>query len=319
MVEGGKQDFTPLIENASRIEDAYYSSQALAWMGRSMSKAGLDSTGVFSEAVGNAAQVDPAWRRAEILVQVGSEMSKAGVKDFGELLNAIGTIDSLEHRQNALKTLQRRIKRAGLSLPELPMRGAGPQEKKRPHGKKDAHREGLIKRITLGLLNTYSGNRLQEPHVRAIARAAQLCYAFDLNLCLFGFPAGEAPETVSTVEEETRVGGGGSYLRRLFEEGRFSVRELPRTPVLESMDRLVAATSSPDVKKEIEMEEIRKGDHRYCVLVGLGSRGLPRGILKTCDYHLELTGKKIPLETCTAMGVLAAKLALSRATDKQVG
>jgi hypothetical protein len=42
--------------------------------------------------------------------------------------------------------------------------------------------------------------------------------------------------------------------------------------------------------------------------MGLGKSGLPQSLLNQVQYHLELTGNNIPLETCTAMGVIAQQL-----------
>ena len=301
--ENGNRDFDPLLKRAGRIDDVYYRSQALAWIARRMTCLGLDGTRVFSKAVKAATRVEPDWRRAEILVQVGSEMTRAGAKEFGALFSAIEGIDNSKHRKEALQVVRRRMARAGIESPKTPQRKRH-SEKKELQVKELPGKKGR-KKITLGLLNTYTAKTLQDAHIRAIARAAPLCYAFDLNLYLFGFPVGGALEAISMVERTTRV-GGGRYLRRLFEEGRFFVHEIPKVPVLKGVGELVATTSSPDPKKRAELAEITGGDNSFCFLMGLGSRGLPKGVLRTCRRHLELTGEDIPLETCTAMGVLAA-------------
>ena len=48
---------------------------------------------------------------------------------------------------------------------------------------------------------------------------------------------------------------------------------------------------------------------RVCIIMGLGKRGLPQSLLDSVDYHLELTGSGVALETATAMGVIAAQMA----------
>jgi len=40
--------------------------------------------------------------------------------------------------------------------------------------------------------------------------------------------------------------------------------------------------------------------------IGLGRRGLPREVFEFCRYHLDITNKRISLETCTAIGIIPA-------------
>ena len=47
---------------------------------------------------------------------------------------------------------------------------------------------------------------------------------------------------------------------------------------------------------------------RVCLIMGLGRKGLPRSLLDKVPYHLEITGSGVPLETATAMGILAYML-----------
>jgi len=297
-------DFDPLIEKALRIEDPYYKTQALAWIARRMTGAGMEGSRVFSKAVKTAKEVQQEWRRAEVLIQVASEMSKAGARDFEALTDAMGAIRNPGHRRKALEATRRRMALVGVDFPKISQKA--PRKKRRPPVEAPPTRKG--KEITLGLLNTYEGKTLQNAHIRAIARAAPLCYAYGLNLCLFGFPLADADEAVSMVEKESRVGEGKGYIRRLFDEGRLFVLEIPKEATLPGIGEIVATTSQPDSKKRVQLDKIAKIGRPFCVLMGLGSRGLPKGVLRLSRHHLELTGKGIPLETCTAMGILAALL-----------
>lgn len=309
MAEEKERDFDPLIEKAWGIEDPYYRAQALAWIARKMADAGAESAWVFSKAVEAAKQVQQEWRHAEVLVQVASEMSKAGAGDFRALIDAMEAIRDPSHRRKALEAARRRMARAGVDFPKI-SRKASRKKRKRTVEAPPIHKNK--KSITLGLFNTYRGKTLQDAHIRAVARAAPLCYAYGLNLCLFGFPVEDAGETVSRVERESRVGEGRSYVRRLFDEGRLFVLEVPKEAALPGIGEIVTTTSRPDPKKRIQLDKIAKKSRPFCILMGLGSRGLPKGILRLSRRHLELTGKGIPLETCTAMGVLAALLSSVR-------
>jgi hypothetical protein len=302
--EEAEKDFNPLIEKAQGIEDPYYRAQALGWIGRMMADAGVDSPWVFSKAVEAARKVQQEWRRAEILIQVVSEMSKTRIGEFGVLIDAIDAIHDPRHRRKALEVARRRMARAGIDFPKIPAKVS--RNKRRPPEEVPPIPKG--NKITFGLLNTYRGKTLQDAHIRAAARAAPLCYAYGLNLCLFGFPLADAEEAISRIEKESMVGEGRSYIRRLFDEGRLFVLEAPKEAVLSGMGEIVATTSRPDPKKRVHLDKIAKKRRPFCVLMGLGSRGLPKGLLRLSMHHLELTGKDIPLETCTAMGVLAARL-----------
>jgi hypothetical protein len=303
--ESEDSDFNLLIDKAGGIGDPYYRALALAWIARQMAGAGAGGEPVFSRALRAARKVELDWRRAEVLVQVGSEMIKSGSGDFGALMGALEDIADQAHRQEAREVIHRRMARAGIRASPA----KAPPARKRQDKPAQPVVKGTknMKRITLGLVNTYRGKELRDAHIRAIARAAPLCYAFGLNLGLLAFPLEDGADAVSRVERASRVGEGRGYLRRLMEEGRLFVLETPESPALADLGEVVATTSRPDPKKKIGFEDL-PGEGSFCILVGLGSQGLPGGILKRSRYHLEVTGREIALETCTAMGVLAGGL-----------
>lgn len=168
----------------------------------------------------------------------------------------------------------------------------------------------------LALYDTYEGG-LKPVHFRAVARAAPLCAAFGLDLALMGFPTKDLDGLVAQVIAETNIGRSGRYLRELMREGRVVlVTCTQREPPLDwkELGLPVATTSHPSDDRKIGMMEalqLAKSKHplrRLCLLVGLGKRGLPQTILDVAQYHLELTGRNVPLETCTAIGVIAQQL-----------
>ena len=155
--------------------------------------------------------------------------------------------------------------------------------------------------LTLGLYNSYRG-KADDSHYRNIARAAALCYAYDLNLALIGFPFSSPEECTERTVSRTRIGKGGKYLKELHRAGRLSVY----SGIDDIEGTIVATTSHPDIEKKISAKDIRAGT---VVLVGIGHYGLGDRILRKVPFHLELTGKGASLETCTAMGALACMLA----------
>lgn len=169
----------------------------------------------------------------------------------------------------------------------------------------------------IALYDTYEGG-LKPVHTRAVARAAALCTAFELDLALMGFPADDLRELVKMVASDTGVGKGGRYLKELFEQERVVLVPCTKRKPPQNWEELglaVATTSRPGEDKKVSMAkalELSKSLHplgRACVIMGLGKRGLPQSLLDSVDYHLELTGSGVALETATAMGVIAAQLA----------
>jgi len=166
---------------------------------------------------------------------------------------------------------------------------------------------GEKSRISLVLFNTYEGGG-SATHLRAIARAAPLCTAYGLDLVLADFPYTDMEKTAEKVIKETNIGRGGRFLRQMLKEGR--IRLMDHDELIPS-GICVATTSHPDDGKKIDMADaVRIAEKRQVLIImGMGKHGLPSEFLKVVPHHMELTGKKIPLETCTAMGIIAERAA----------
>lgn len=159
-------------------------------------------------------------------------------------------------------------------------------------------------------MDAYEG-ALAEPHLRAIGRAAPLCWAFGLDLALVGLPADSVAEVVAKAGKSTGIGEGAGYLEQLAAQGRVAL--WPADPPAPTAGLLVATTPHPDVHRAGGFETaLRKakaaGAPRLLVLVGLGPKGLPGAWMRAAAVHLELTGDNVSLETATAMGVIAERM-----------
>jgi hypothetical protein len=167
--------------------------------------------------------------------------------------------------------------------------------------------------LTLGLFNTYDKVKVVEAHYRGIARGAPIAYAYGFSLALVGFPYEfEENELVEFVKDNTTIGASGLYLQKLYEEKRLYVMDIPEKGFPSQFGSLVVTTSHPDRKKDTSAEEIAdmmiKG-RPLLILIGLGRKGLPKEYFEMAPYHLDITdGKGISLETCTAIGAIAARL-----------
>ena len=164
--------------------------------------------------------------------------------------------------------------------------------------------------LTLGIVNTYDKIKIHEAHYRSIARAAPVAYAFGFNLALFDYPFRiNAGELVELVKDRTTIGGSGKYLAELFGTGRFFVFDLPEKGFQPQFGSPVVTTSHPDKKKMIRLpaliEHIKK-KKSFLFLIGLGHKGLPPVLFEMAQYHLDITSKGVPLETCTAIGAIPA-------------
>jgi hypothetical protein len=167
-------------------------------------------------------------------------------------------------------------------------------------------------RVTIGLYNTYDRQKFREAHRRALARAAPLAMAFDFNLTTFGFPFPEDRRTPMEIAEfvadSTTIGEGGRYFLELAEKGRFMYFPYPRSGFPPQMGTPVITTSKPFVET-ISPEEIGKRSsfgESFLIVFGLGPHGMSKKEKELGRYHMDLTGKGISMETCTAMGAVSS-------------
>jgi hypothetical protein len=308
----GANDFAPLIEKASQIEDPYYTAIALAWIGKQMSGTNLDPDSAFLDALTVSRKVREEWRQSEVLTHIASEMSKANAGDLHKLAIEIMSLHDTEIREKTLQIAKRTMSRRGVdftkNIKKIPLPSQPAPIPKKRSQMVYTPENGKNGKITLGLYNTYAGKTLKEAHIRAISRAGPICFAFGLNLGLFNFPENDLKTVVSIVEKQSQIGDQGRYFRLLYEKNRLFISKSPKSPYLKGLGNLVVTTSHPDPDKETPLEKIPKKERPFIVLVGLGTQGISKHILELSHYHVELTGKGVSLETCTAIGVLAAKL-----------
>ena len=149
-----------------------------------------------------------------------------------------------------------------------------------------------------------------------------MCVAFGLDLSLVGFPTDDLEALIRETIADTNIGKGGDLLKGLHENGRITLipASTKRPPQASDWPGIPVATSShPDPSKQVPLSDLgrllritkgREGDpgQRLCLIMGLGKKGLPPTLMNSVPYHLELTGKNVPLETATVMGVISERL-----------
>ena len=252
---------------------------------------------------------------ARLLSAMGARADKLGHADLAgswlrQAQDRAARIPDEKARQSVQKNINEGLRRMG-AFPD-DVAAIGP-----PLGKAaaetaetaDARRKpgAASARHVLALVDTYEGG-LGEVHLRAVARAAPLCDAFGLDLALVGFPVKDVASFVKRAGRETNIGEGRGSLEALHREGRVHLVAVAEgeVPDVSALGTPVATTPNPDAAKATT--EFPAGVGRLCVLVGLGPKGLPDGLLRACAVHVELTGKKVSLETATAMGVVAERM-----------
>lgn len=181
-----------------------------------------------------------------------------------------------------------------------------------------------MRRVTLGLYNSYDAVRFHEAHRRALARAAPLALAFDGNLATFGFPFDEgrrrekpgAPDLRTPVEvarfvaDSTTIGEGGAYFVELAEKGRFQGFPFPERGFPPQLGEPVLTTARPDEGKGVGSGQLRAAlqDKGLLLVFGLGPRGVPKEVRAMARLHLDVTAGRYSLETCTALGAVVGAL-----------
>lgn len=152
----------------------------------------------------------------------------------------------------------------------------------------------------LCLYNSYDKLNLHDIHIRSVARAAPVCYSLGFHLVLLDFPQ----PMYDTVVNNTTIGESGKFLEQLKALSHFSElkKKLPlATPVV--------TTSNPDVNKQVTCKQLvtLSAKENLAFIIGLGRRGIPTSLRRKVYYHWDVTGKGVSLETCTAIGYIAAR------------
>ncbi|HUL40019.1 MAG TPA: DUF531 family protein [Methanomassiliicoccales archaeon] len=173
-----------------------------------------------------------------------------------------------------------------------------------------------IGRATIALWNSYDPNNFREAHRRVLARAGPLALAFDMNLATFGFPF---PKDLSTPQEiadwvgtTTSIGEDGSYLKELTAKGRFQTFPYMSKGIPPQLGQVVLTTCDPDPKKRKSVKDVvsmlQEGSS-VCLVFGTGPKGVPKEVREMAYDHLDITFGGHSLETCTALGAVAAVVA----------
>jgi len=142
-----------------------------------------------------------------------------------------------------------------------------------------------------------------------------LALAFDCNLATFGFPYDKDLSTpidvAKWVSTTTSIGESGAYLIELSEKGRFSCFDFPRKGFPPQLGEVVVTTRRPAKERMTSVAELRAFlalGKSVLLVFGLGPHGLPRDVFEMSRKHLDVTGKGLSLETCTALGAVVGSL-----------
>ncbi len=308
-----KQEFMALYHKTPHFPGPVFKVRLLNTLAGRADKAGFGNlTRLWLKEAGELIRTHSEPReRVQLSLNLAQGLFRTGLREEAENLFREVELD-LEKLdpETATASLWQRLGKAMKICGFLSTQG-NVEPRKEVHGVKVA--SGL--RHVLALFDAYEGG-LGPVHYRALARAAPLCFAFDLDLALVGFPTDNLDKLVREARKETGVGKGGKYLKQLADQDR--IRLIPATR-RKAPERWagpgipVGTTSKPDPQKAMSFSELlvraRAGTPEPLILLmGLGKKGLPTVLLNAVSYHLELTGKNVPLETATVMGILTERL-----------
>ena len=282
MTRSNIYDLDNVLEVGKRLENAYLRTKFMAHAAGKLSRGNLKrGRQIFDDAIATANTIGSKREIVQALQIIAKGMEKAGITRYEEVLarakEIADGIPGEEGEKLMSKLDNRKEKNETGALPTIVERN-------------------MV--LTLGLYNTYDTSSISSSHIRAVARAAPLCWAFGLDLALLNFPFKDVESAVNTVAKDTRVGKGGLYLEQLQKAGRFHLLE-------DIGDHAIATTSHPKNSKKITMNDLKGMGSDLMFLLGVGRAGLPKTVLKRANFHLEFTGRDVPLETSTAMGMLA--------------
>lgn len=313
-LSSSKEEFDIVSKSLKSLEDNEERARLLATLGGYADKVGQKELAIdyFKTGLENISKIESVDSRANIILNFAQGIWRCGELElaeqtFNQALNDCCENDRLRNR------ICISMENLGFKIPEGDK--IEYQDSERSLKSSETIIEDKIRHI-LALYDTYEGG-IKPIHLRAVARAAPLCTAFDLDLALMGFPTNDLESLIDQVITETNIGKGGKYLKDLLKEKRIKLVSSDKHQVLEDWNNLglpVATTSHPSREKKIEIDvavQIARLEHplqRLCLIMGLGKKGLPNSLIESVRHQLELTDKYIPLETCTAMGVIAQKL-----------
>jgi len=139
--------------------------------------------------------------------------------------------------------------------------------------------------------------------------------AFDCNLATFGFPFDNGlttpVEIAMWISTTTSIGESGKYLIDLAEKGRYSRFDFPNKGFPPQLGVPVVTTRRPSEAKHVSVDDLRvalASGQSVLLVFGLGPRGLPKDVFRIGQWHLDITGRGLSLETCTALGTVVGSL-----------
>jgi hypothetical protein len=289
-------NFDNLISKDIGFKDIYYEAKYLIHLAGTIAKSDTEKAiNLFNLILEKIEDIKDLKKKIKILLNIGIGLKKAGSDKANTVFNSIEQLlnefseDERNFFEKKLESIKNKIDTSSTDKNIVV---------------KNSLQSGDIKNLDnplLGLYNTYE-KKLGQSHIRTIARAAPLCFAYNLDLGIFNYPIKNSNELIKKIIEDTSLGEGGKLLFNLSKSKRLVVlNEINK----EELGIIVATTPNPNPDKKIEIENIVTLPEKKCFLIGIGKLGLPKTVLDKADYHLDFTNKEVSLETCTAIGILA--------------
>ncbi len=301
-----KQDFLFLFHQIMEINKPEERAQLLCTLAAFADKKGFkeNSQLFFNAAEKQCNQIKSSILNNQITLIIAKGLYKAGqIEKSRQLLEELNE-DTIH------KTMKTKIEK---TMEQCGFKQTSITSKQNPKTSSQSKQSSLPASTgnILSLYDTYEG-ALKPIHFRMLARAAPLCSAYGLDLALMGFPIKQLSTFINRAIKETTIGHSGKYIKQLAKQKR--IIHMPcsqqHPPSFSPQDTIIATTAFPDTKKKTTFDHVvtkatNDSSKKTYIIMGLGKKGLPPSILKKASYHVELTGLNIPLETSTAMGIIA--------------
>jgi uncharacterized protein len=303
-----KQDFTSVQQAINSLSDLNHQIQLLTTLAGQADKKNLKelSISLFDKALSFSKNIQDTKTRIKTQLTIAKGYLKINKQ---KVAKEILVTNHQQTSDESLKTaIEKTMKKFDLSMQDI-------TPVYQPQSSSDSFTNlPTSTGCMLGLYDTYEG-AIKPIHIRTLARAAPLCAAFGLDLALIGFPIKKLDDFIKQATTNTTIGKGGKYVKFLFESNRIHLypSSQKNLPTFTNNELIVATTAHPKENKSITISDAvdkqrSNPEKRLMLIMGLGKKGLPPHFLDQVDYHLELTGVNVSLETCTAMGIIALKL-----------
>ena len=113
------------------------------------------------------------------------------------------------------------------------------------------------------------------------------------------------------IRDTSSIGEFGELITLVESGDRITIVDEVKNGFPPQLGKVVITTCKPEASKQVlltDVCEFSKKGHSVLLLFGLGPKGLPKKVKQMGQMHLDVTPDGSSLETCTALGAVAASI-----------